>query len=404
MIMMLAPMIAPTIGSVLLIAGTCVGAGMLALPVTTAASGYIPSILLLIGCWLMMLISGLYVMEVNMAFKEKVSFISMAEETLGTPGKIISWVSYLLLLYSLMAAYLSGGSSIFLGAAQSVAGADLPSWTGPMPWVLVVGAMIFLGAKFVDHLNRWMMIGLVVTFIILAFFLSPHVNSANLVESHPVNLLMALPIVITAFGYQVIVPSVCHYIGAEPKTLRKAIIIGSLVPLVVYILWETDVFGIIPIHGAQGLSAMFAHGQPAAELPQTLANILHSHWVIAGARAFAFFAIASSFLGVALSLFDFLADGLKISNSPRSRLVISILTLVPPLFYAWYFPRGFIVALSYAGIFVAVLNGILPALMAWIGRRKGLIQQNKTPGGHFAMVAVMLFCVVVIAAQIFSKA
>ena len=79
-------------------------------------------------------------------------------------------------------------------------------------------------------------------------------------------------------------------------------------------------------------------------------------------------AFLNSFLGCGLSLSHFLKDGLKIHNSLKGRLVTLLMTLVPPILFVLLFPKGFILALDYAGIFVALLLGVLPALMVLYGR------------------------------------
>src|SRR5438552_1817543 len=101
------------VGGVLLIVGTCIGAGMLALPIATAELGFIGSCILLVVCWLVMTYGALLLLEVNLWMPQNSNLISMAKATIGPSGQIISWVTYLLLLYSLLCAYIAGGSDLF---------------------------------------------------------------------------------------------------------------------------------------------------------------------------------------------------------------------------------------------------------------------------------------------------
>ena len=43
---------------------------------------------------------------------EESNIISMAKGTIGLPGQIIAWISYLLLLYALLCAYIAGASAV----------------------------------------------------------------------------------------------------------------------------------------------------------------------------------------------------------------------------------------------------------------------------------------------------
>ncbi len=100
------------VGGALLIAGTCVGAGMLGLPVMTAAAGFYPTMAAFLLVWLFMTCSALAYLEVSLRFPGEVNLISMAAKTLGRGGKIIAWITYVLFLYSLMAAYTAGGTTM----------------------------------------------------------------------------------------------------------------------------------------------------------------------------------------------------------------------------------------------------------------------------------------------------
>ena len=54
------------VGSISLVAGTTVGAGILALPAVTEAAGYAPSSAVIVGCWAYSCVTGLLLAEVNL--------------------------------------------------------------------------------------------------------------------------------------------------------------------------------------------------------------------------------------------------------------------------------------------------------------------------------------------------
>ncbi len=120
------------LGAVLLIAGTSIGAGMLALPVITAQYGFLAAIVLFTSCWLVTLYSALLLLEVNLWLPAGANIISMTKETLGRTGEIIASLSYLFLLYCLMAAYLSGMNSLLDAAAQHWIGSTPPIWSSTL--------------------------------------------------------------------------------------------------------------------------------------------------------------------------------------------------------------------------------------------------------------------------------
>ena len=384
-------------GGELLIAGTSVGAGMLALPVSTAPAGLLISICVTVLCWLFMFYTGLLTLEANLQVPEGGNFISMAGATLGPMGRKLTWLVYLLLLYSLMAAYLSGGGSVINDVLHSQVSLTVPNAVGPFAWALIVATLLFFGVSLVDGCNRFLMIGICVTYFALIFLAVPHVHIAEkLAVGHPSTILLALTVVIVSFGYHVVIPSVRGYLQSDKKKLVRTILIGSLIPLFIYIAWELIIFGLLPTDGQGGLLQILKAGDPSVGLTHALAAKLDSTAVVMVVDFFVFFAIASSFLGIALSLFDFIADGLSISKTTKGKLLVMLITFVPPLLYAGIYPEGFILALSYGGVFVAILHGLLPALMVISGRRKKVALPYKAPGGALCLIGVIVISVAVI--------
>ncbi|MDQ2993431.1 MAG: aromatic amino acid transporter [Pseudomonadota bacterium] len=387
-------------GGTLIIAGTCIGAGMLALPISMAGAGFLSAAIILIIFWLAMVLTGLYVIEVNLELPAESNFISMAKATLGRPGEVVAWLTYVLLLYSLMAAYMSAGGDVVDHLIRSVWQIDFARWVSSLPWLIIGAIVIYCGTRYVDGVNRLLIMGLVITYCMLVVISLPKIHVANLVGGHPTTLYWALPILSTAFGYHVVIPSMRTYLAGDPKSLIRIVIIGTGITLLVYLVWNFVVFGTIPTTGELSLASIKASGQPATEIANTLASLTQSSKLLVAANYFAFFAIATSFIGISLALFDFVSDGFHIPRSKRGKALTAALTFVPPFIFAIVFPNGFITALSYAGVFVAVLHGILPAAMAWAGRRRNMPERYIAPGGTIGMVVIILFSLLIIVSQL----
>ena len=153
------------VGAILLVSGTTIGAGMLALPVTTGLAGFIPSLLVMIAIWLFMMLTAFYFLEVNLRMKGESNLISMMSKTLGKPGEILSWIVYLLLLYALTSAYLLGCSQILSDFLKNVFSFTVPVWVWPVGIFLFFGIFVYFGTEVADFLNRVLMIGLVIAYI-----------------------------------------------------------------------------------------------------------------------------------------------------------------------------------------------------------------------------------------------
>ncbi len=388
-------------GGSLLVAGTCIGAGMLGLPVSTAAGGFYWTTSFFLIVWVLMTATAFLMLEASLWHKEDTNLISMIKETLGRPGEVLAWVVYLLFLYSIMAAYTAGGAAIFgdllkkYGVSQSVSSTV---------FVLSFGSIVYFGTRWVDFTNRIFMIGLIVAYFCLVFLGAPEVNTKILADGDSKFLWAALPLMVTSFGFHLLIPSLKTYLNNDVRKLRLSLLIGSLIPLFVYLLWEFIILGIIPSSGETGLIAMLDDGQPALDLTRRLSEIVISPYIEPFAKSFTFFALLSSFIGVALGLFDFLADGLRVKKTHQSRIMLAFLTFVPPSIFLWLYPKGFLVALSYAGAFAAILLVIFPALMVYVGRyRLGIKGAYQMIGGKSIPLICILFGVIVIALQVLSQ-
>ena len=96
------------IGGALLVGGTAIGAGMLALPVVTGMGGFLPSTVIFIICWIFSACTGLLLLEVCLWMPNDANIISMVQHLLGPVGKIAAWILYIFLFYCLAIAYVDG--------------------------------------------------------------------------------------------------------------------------------------------------------------------------------------------------------------------------------------------------------------------------------------------------------
>ncbi|MDB6080953.1 MAG: tyrP 4 [Chlamydiia bacterium] len=346
-----------TLSGTLIVAGTSIGAGMLGLPVVTGTSGFFPSLVVLTICWAFMATTGLLFAELALLHKEDINILSMAQHTLGRTGKLFAWVVYLFLFYSLLVAYFVGGGNL---TSDFFDGSQLSAII--LFATLFIG-VISLGKRVVDPLNKLCMVGLFVAYIGFVAIGAKNINTSFLLRQNWSATWTALPIAFTAFGYQGTIPTLASWMHYDRRALRTAIIGGTLITLFIYIVWQWLILGIVPVEGPHGILETVQEGRDAVHPLQFFTNS-PTVWKIG--RAFAFFAISTSFLGVGIALIDFWADGLGIKKRTVSKkLALLALTFAPPLFFALLYPHIFLAALSVAGGFgSALLLGLLPLLMA----------------------------------------
>lgn len=384
------PTIWTLLSAVFLVAGTCIGGGMLALPLATGLSGFLPSLVIMLISWLMMTLTALLLLEVSLWMEEGVHVITMTSRLLGPAGKVVSWLLYLFICYASLVAYTAGGGSQIAHSFNALFGWPLSREVGAFIFMVVFGAVIYLGAIIVGRVNMILFLAMCAAYFLLVGEGVSEINPEYLMHTRWSTSLIAFPLLLTSFSFQTMVPSLTPYLKRHAQSLKKAILYGTSLTLLVYVIWQALILGIIPVEGEKGLIEALKRGEPATVF---LNEHVYGPRLAIIAEYFAFFALVTSFLGIALGLFDFLSDGLHIKEKGWGSVMLALLVAVPTLFFATYYERAFLVALDATGGFGdAILNGIIPCLMVWIGRYKmGYKGVTMVPGGKKALAVIFLF-------------
>ena len=72
-------------------------------------------------------------------------------------------------------------------------------------------------------------------------------------------------VIVTSFSYATIVPTLRSYFKSNVNALRLTIAIGSLIPLMCYLLWDMAVQGSLVSNGAHGLIRMAVSGHSVTQ-------------------------------------------------------------------------------------------------------------------------------------------
>lgn len=381
-----------------MIAGTTIGAGMLAMPLTSAGMGFGATALLLIGLWALLAYTGLLFMEVYQTAPQKdVGVASLAEQYFGLFGRALATFSLLVLLYALLSAYITGGGSLLSGIMPEMVDADMKLKISILIFTVVLGAFVVVGVKSVDGLTRVLFLGKIIAFIAVLVMMLPKAKLENLTAIPLDNLLVlsAVPIFFTAFGFHVIMGTINTYLDADIGKIRKSIYIGTAIPLVAYLLWQLATHGVL---SQNEFTTILKQDPTLNGLVTATSQITGSTILGEMVRLFSVLALITSFLGVSMGIFEGVGDLLKRLNLPTNRLWLTIATFTPPLLFALFYPDGFIMALGYAGLLFAFYGMILPIGLAWKARRQHPNLPYRVIGGNLALVIALIagICIMVI--------
>ncbi|WP_261904295.1 aromatic amino acid transport family protein [Vibrio fortis] len=359
-------------GSTLIIAGTTIGAGMLALPLASAGIGFSTSLVLMLGLWALMAFTALLMVELHQFADSDATLHTLAHNILGNKGKWIASFAVMFLFYALCAAYIAGGGAQFNQRVMQLTGLEISSQITTLIFTIIVATVVTIGTHSVDKVNR-VLFGLkLVAMVLVLSFLAPNVTSQYLL-SMPLQqglIVAAIPVVFTSFGFHGSIPSIVRYLDGDVGSLRKVMIVGSALPLIIYVFWQGVTLGVVSQEQLLNDSSLGA-------LLVSLSETVHQSNLGMIVGVFADLALLTSFIGVSLGLFEFMGDSLNDKLGQGKRIKTALVTFVPPLGFALFYPQGFIMALGYAAIALAVLAILLPTIMVYKVR---FTQEQKSPG------------------------
>lgn len=391
------------LGGAMIIAGTVIGAGMLANPTSTAGIWFFGSILVFIYTWFCMTTSGLMILEANLHYPTGAHLDTIVTDLLGRGWNAFNGLSVAFVLYILTYAYITSGGSITESFLDQL-GWDVSRTSGSLLFCAVLAACVGISTKAVDRFSIVLIVGMIVAFFLSTTGLLSSVKTEILFnqvaqgEQHYFPyLLSALPVCLVSFGFHGNVSSLVKYYQRDSKRVMYSIFIGSGLALVIYILWQLAIQGNLP---RAAFAEVIAKGGDVSALLSALGRTVETDYIATLLNFFAYFAITSSFLGVTLGLFDYLADLLKFNDSLFGRLKTALVTFLPPLLLSLQFPYGFVTAIGYAGLAATIWAAIVPALLVRQSRKKFANSSYRVYGGNFMVGFIILFGLLNIVAQL----
>ena len=380
-----------TIGSTLLVAGTMIGAGMLAMPLTSAGIGFGFTLVLLLGLWALLTFSALLFVELYQTAESDAGIGTLAEQYFGKAGRIIATAVLIIFLYALIAAYISGGGSLLKDLLPESFGGKVSI----LLFTVIFGSFIVIGTHSVDKINRVLFFVMLAAFAVVLSLMLPEIKFDNLMATPIDNALIisASPVFFTAFGFHGSIPSLNKYLDGNVKALRISILAGLAITLCVYILWQMSTHGLLTQN--EFLQILKEDATLNGLVKATLA-ITGSNMIAGAVKLFSTLALVTSFLGVGLGLLECIEDLLKRSfNISAGRISLGLMTFIPPLVFALFYPEGFILALGYAGQMFAFYAVVLPVSLVWKARRTHTNLPYKVWGGNLTLIIVLVLGVII---------
>ncbi len=375
----------------IIITGNMIGAGILALPINLGPAGLLPSIIGALVVWAVMTCCALIIArQPYLAENPNADLPTFFEMVLGKTGKWISVGANLIIFYGLLTAYLAGVITIVVNWFDL----PVPQWVVLCGYFAIVTALASMGDLFLRKGNTYFILCMWTFFIIMLVMVLPHTHKGDVMAADWNFLVSGLPILVVAFNFHNIVPTVCRFLNNDRKAVTKAIWLGSGLGMAMTVVWTVAVMASLPMEAANGVDILtaFKNNQPAT-IP--LDKMLNSSLFNEVSLGFAVVAMSTAYIATAVALISFfkdLADGHHVN-----KFFAWIAAFAPPLIVSLFFPNVFLEALDIVGgVGVGTLFGILPGML--------LIKQGA-PGSMMkkAGYGLVIFFLIVLVVELMQE-
>lgn len=228
--------------AVLILSGMIIGVGMFGIPFSFARAGF------LLGATELVILTGVILLfhllygEIVLNTKELHRLPGYVRLYLGERAATLAWASAIFGIIGTLLAYILVGSTFLTTIFKEAIPAGEFSWAIMMT---ALGALVVLfpirrGAA----INGILTAALIGFIIFLSLILLPKVNFSNLGGANFENLFIPYGVLLFALSGAVVIPDLITVLGGERKRARLAIILGTVIPALLYFLFALAVVGV----------------------------------------------------------------------------------------------------------------------------------------------------------------
>lgn len=334
--------------------GTTVGAGILAIPYVAAQSGILVGFLMIVLIGLAMILLNLFVGEIVLRTTEQHQLIGYIGKYLGKWGKRVMAFSLLLGFYGALTAY-------FIGEGEALKA--IFHWGSPLFYSLIFFAIssfiIYHGIKAAGEVDLVLVFFVFIVTILITIFSYDKIDINNLAAINAAKFFVPYGVVFFALiGYSA-VPQMQEELEDQKHKLKKAVLIGSIIPIILYIIFAVVVVGIVGLENFEVL-------EPNQRVATVALSFYSSSELGLLANIFAVLAMFTSCLTIGVALVEVYQYDYFFSHAKALVLALSI-----PLLIVLFNLSTFIAVIGVTGAVAGGLEGILITLAYWKARRIG---------------------------------
>jgi tyrosine-specific transport protein len=318
-----------TLEASFLFAGTIIGAGVLALPSVIAQTGAVYGTAMMLVVGVIVLLVALMFGEVVLKTKESHQLPGLAEKYVGRNAMKLAILFSVLSMYGALIAYIHGCGLVL---SQMF---GLPLGVTKLLFFVPMALITYFGIKGVEESETLMttiMLACMLAITAGAFFFF---DSSNIAFNDATKILLPVGILVFAFEGLPAIPQMSEVLGDEKRNLKKSIIIGFSIPLILYILFSIACIG--------------ALGTDISEVA-TLSLMKYGPIFGTFGNIFAIFAMATGFIALSNAISETYSEDMKINGKLSWALACFIPLIVLSIANVLLPKLNFTDIVSYTGI------------------------------------------------------
>ncbi|RIY32830.1 amino acid permease [Psittacicella gerlachiana] len=383
------------LGSMMMVAGSTIGAGMLVMPINSASVGFTTTFIELVIFYFLMLIPALAIAEATQFAPQGTTVAGIVKRAMGPNFYIANNLLLYIFAYSLACAYISGITNVIADLLQIPANLRK---VFTLACIILLGFIVTISTRVADIINRIMFYIMCLAFVILVAVSFSNLDLHNLTYT-PIStsaVYKSIPIFFLAYGFHILIPSLSDYLDRNVRDLKIALIGGLSIPFVIFTIWNLVIHGqatqdqliTFAQSGNVNIASLITNGKPTALLGIAV-------------TIFTLTALITSFIGLSTALITTIKENFKKSQSVEeqgfipadrqakvetklNRFAIFLLAFAIPGAVLAFTPAAFVFFLGFAAIISTLQAMVMPML--------ALIKIRKTNPELYQQTNVYRFC------------
>ena len=366
------------IHATLLIVGTSIGAGFLALPLSGCNLDIKLLLALTVFCIFIAYRSSMMAVELNELCKKPASMDVICRSYTGKRIFALTLTSIYLLSFSLLTGYFSCFSDTFSRFCS------FRYETVVCLSAVVLFCILSLNAKWFANLNSSFVCVLMAAILLAIIYVGaayPHVKIQT--ETRWRELPGFLPIIFTSFIMQTICPRIYGDLAGDRKKISRALLLGISVPGIIYMLWVMCVLKNITAHDAEFLQRLRAHEISVGQLIGFLCDTSPYPFIGTLLKILTLLSIMTSAIGFAIGLLQSLQ---VLLSKTAARLVVCLVPAALNFISQDMFVRVF----AFSGAIATVFMIFVPYYLI----------KKQTGKGSFGGMICCIFGIIIVACEL----